>query len=139
VGSVATLKTERGSGMKTLTKHRELVFQDIKEREDHPTAKMVFDSVKEKSGRISFATVYNSLEFLVQKNMIRKVNMESLSVRYDGRMEAHSHLICEKCGRISDTKILDLAPGYQNDLKGFQPREIEVNLLGLCETCIISP
>ncbi|TGN20189.1 Fur family transcriptional regulator [Leptospira idonii] len=121
--------------MKTLTKHRELIFQDLLDRKDHPTAKMVFESVRSKAERISFATVYNSLEFLVQNGMVNKLNIESDSVRYDAFLEKHSHLICSKCGKVMDIPSVSLAPGLSFEHMGFEIDSVDVNVLGHCRSC----
>ncbi len=122
--------------MKTLTKHRELIFQDLTARKDHPTAKMVFESVKGKADRISFATVYNSLEYLVEHGLINKLNMESESIRYDAFLENHSHLICRNCGKVYDVPSLSLNTNDVNfDELGFKVDRIDISILGRCLNC----
>ena len=44
--------------MKSLTKHRKVILENLKNRYDHPTAKMVYDSARELTEKLSFATVY---------------------------------------------------------------------------------
>jgi Fur family peroxide stress response transcriptional regulator len=122
--------------MKTLTKHRDLVFQDLMARKDHPTAKMVFESVKGKADRISFATVYNSLEYLVVHGMVNKLNIESDSIRYDAFLDNHSHLVCKVCGKVSDIQglILD-SSGVNFDGLGFQVDRMDIAVIGRCTSC----
>ncbi len=122
--------------MKTLTKHRELIFQDLSGRKDHPTAKMVFESVKGKAESISFATVYNSLEFLVDRGMVNKLNIESDSVRYDAFLEKHSHLICKSCGKVMDVPSLSLNEAAVNfEELGFKVDHIDITVTGRCSSC----
>lgn len=121
--------------MKALTKHRELILQDLKERHDHPTAKMVFESVRAKSNKVSFATVYNSLEFLVEKGFVHKLNMESESVRYDGLTENHSHLICDTCGSVIDVAAFQINGESNFKTLGFQVKNVDVIVSGICSRC----
>ncbi|GBF49647.1 FUR family transcriptional regulator [Leptospira ryugenii] len=122
--------------MKTLTKHRELIYQDLAQRFDHPTAKMVFESVRSKADRISFATVYNSLEYLVDRGMVNKLNIESDSVRYDACVSSHSHVICQKCGKIIDVPTLQLQENQVDfDSLGFSVQKVDTVVVGVCKTC----
>ncbi|EKJ88642.1 Fur family transcriptional regulator [Leptospira meyeri] len=121
--------------MKALTKHRELIFNDLKERKDHPTAKMVFESVRGKADKISFATVYNSLEYLVEHKMVNKLNIESDSVRYDAFLDDHSHLLCSDCGKILDVPPLKLSADTDWQGLGFQVKHVDIVVSGICSSC----
>ncbi|MCG6142228.1 Fur family transcriptional regulator [Leptospira mtsangambouensis] len=121
--------------MKALTKHRELIFNDLKERKDHPTAKMVFESVRGKADKISFATVYNSLEYLVEHKMVNKLNIESDSVRYDAFLDDHSHLLCSDCGKILDVPPLKLSVDTDWQGLGFQVKHVDIVVSGTCSSC----
>lgn len=118
--------------MKTLTKHRELILKNLQERRDHPTAKMVFDGTKDSVKKISFATVYNSLEYLVGSGLVKKLNIDSESARYDAILEAHSHLICSDCGKILDIPALKLEGNGDFSEYNFQAQEVSINIVGKC-------
>ncbi|NCN10971.1 MAG: transcriptional repressor [Leptospira sp.] len=119
--------------MKTLTKHRELILQNLQDRRDHPTAKMVFDGTKDSVKKISFATVYNSLEYLVERGLVKKLNIDSDSARYDAILDAHSHLICSDCGKIIDIPALKLEGDGDFEEYNFQAKEISINVVGVCK------
>ncbi len=122
--------------MKTLTKHRKLVLENLKSRYDHPTAKMVFDSIQEKTDKISFATIYNSLEYLVQEGLVRKLDIESGSCRYDAMLEPHSHFICKSCGKIIDLPSIDITncvPNLENF--HFTKEDVSITIRGICNEC----
>ncbi|EMY69466.1 Fur family transcriptional regulator [Leptospira vanthielii] len=121
--------------MKALTKHRELIFNDLRERKDHPTAKMVFESVRGKADKISFATVYNSLEYLVEHKMVNKLNIESDSVRYDAFLDDHSHLLCTECGKVLDVAPLKLSADTDWQGLGFQVKHVDIVVTGTCSSC----
>ena len=124
--------------MKKLTRHRQIIFDNLSKRRDHPTAKMVYDSVQNSSERFSFATVYNSLEYLVEERLIKKLNIESDSVRYDAVLENHIHLLCKHCGTIYDHPLQDSAIGINTAGMSFVPEDITITMRGVCENCNVS-
>jgi Fur family peroxide stress response transcriptional regulator len=118
--------------MKTLTKHRSLIWENLKSRKDHPSAKMVYDSAKEISGNISFATVYNSLEYLVEHGLIKKLSFGEDRARYDATTFPHAHLICEVCGSIQDIPEPFLSLDSLESQYKFQVSETHIDLYGVC-------
>lgn len=122
--------------MKNLTKHRKLVLENLKMRYDHPTAKMVFDSIQQYTDKISFATVYNSLEYLVEQGLVRKLDIESGSCRYDAMIEHHSHFICRSCEKIIDLPSIDIKncfPSLENF--SFTKDDVSITIRGICNEC----
>ena len=61
------------SGLRS-TPQREVVYDVLLRKRDHPTADEVFARVKSGLPSISLATVYNCLETLVQCDLVRAVN-----------------------------------------------------------------
>ena len=121
--------------MKNLTKHRRKILESMKIRKDHPTARMVFDSIKEETDRISFATVYNTLEYLVDNQMVKRLNIDSDSCRYDACMDNHAHLVCNKCGCVIDVPPLNIAESIRFEDYNFRPEEITISITGKCGYC----
>jgi Fur family transcriptional regulator, peroxide stress response regulator len=124
--------------MKKLTRHRQIIFDNLSTRRDHPTAKMVYDSVQNSSEKFSFATVYNSLEYLVEEKLIKKLNIESESIRYDAVLENHVHLLCKCCGGIYDHPLSNSTIAIDTDEMSFVPEDITITMRGVCAICIVS-
>jgi len=119
------------SGLRA-TPQRELVYNSLLKRRDHPTAEEVFARVKTEMPTISLATVYNCLETLVQCRLIRQVNRERSSTRYCPNLHPHAHFHDEKTGEIHD---VDLPAPFLEQLKkllpeSYQPSAIEITFLG---------
>ena len=93
-----------GSGLRP-TPHREVVYEVILSRRDHPTAEEVFDRVKTRMPGISLATVYNCLDALVQCGLIKQVNFVREPTRYCPNLHEHAHFHDEATGRIHDIEI----------------------------------
>ena len=121
--------------MKNLTRHRKIIFENMKSRMDHPTAKMVYDSARNLTDKLSFATVYNSLEYLVEAGLIKKLDINSESARYDAMLENHAHLICKSCGRVKDYASKDFVNLFKVDNFHFHSDDISITIRGTCTDC----
>lgn len=82
--------------------HRVAVAQYVLTTLEHPSADVVWARVKERFPMISRATVYNTLNLFVEKQLLRELHLAPDSVVFDPNMERHHHLIDEESGRIHD-------------------------------------
>ena len=92
------------SGLRS-TPHREVVYEVILAKRDHPTAEEVFDRVKTQVPTISLATVYNCLVALVQCGLIKQVNFVREPTRYCPNLHQHAHFHDATTGEIHDVDI----------------------------------
>jgi Fur family transcriptional regulator, peroxide stress response regulator len=119
------------SGLRS-TPQREIVYQTLLRRRDHPTAEEVFARVKSELPSISLATVYNCLETLAQCHLIRQVNHERGPSRYCPNLHPHAHFHDEKTGSTHD---IDLPEGLLDQLKkilpaGYDASAVEITFRG---------
>jgi Fur family peroxide stress response transcriptional regulator len=121
--------------MKNLTRHRKIILENMKSRMDHPTAKMVYDSARNITDKLSFATVYNSLEYLVEAGLIKKLDIDSESARYDAMLDSHAHLICKSCGAVKDHPNEDLIQQMKISNFQFHSEDISITIRGNCLDC----
>jgi Fe2+ or Zn2+ uptake regulation protein len=88
------------------TRQRAEVFAYLHSVHSHPTAEQVFAAVRREIPNISLATVYKSLEALVDAGLAARLADDAGGpVRYDGRAEAHYHLRCERTGQVRDLPL----------------------------------
>ena len=106
-----------GSGLRP-TPQREVVYQVILSKRDHPTAEEVFDRVKARMPGISLATVYNCLDALVQCGLIKQVNSVREPSRYCPNLHEHAHFHDEATGRIHD---IEIPPEVMDRLRALLP------------------
>ncbi|MBI2517189.1 MAG: transcriptional repressor [Opitutae bacterium] len=111
------LERLQGSGLRP-TPQRELVFQSLMAQRDHPTAEEVFARVKSQIPSISLATVYNCLETLVARGLVRSVNFERGPTRYCPNLHPHAHFHDEETGSTHD---IDLPDGLLDQVKTILP------------------
>jgi Fur family transcriptional regulator, peroxide stress response regulator len=121
------------SGLK-ITPQRVAVMQALHKLE-HPRAEDIFRDVSGQMPGISPATVYNTLEALVQRKIIRKVHTDAGIMRYDAICEQHHHLYCSNSDRMGDyfdDELDKMLKEYfrQKKIKGFRIKDIKVQLMG---------
>ena len=92
------------SGLRS-TPQREVVFNTLLNKRDHPTADEVYARVRHDMPTISLATVYNCLETLVQCNLVRAVNFERGPTRYCPNLRPHAHFHDEQTGATYDIDL----------------------------------
>lgn len=120
------------------TEQRAAVYRFLSGTTTHPNADEVFQGVRESVRGISLATVYKSLETLVNCGLATKLTYGDGSARYDGRTDLHHHARCVSCGRVMDV------PGHlppealqrlSIGLDGFSLLGYRLELTGVCERC----
>lgn len=119
------------SGLRA-TPQREVVYDVLLKKCDHPTADEVFARVKAERPTISLATVYNCLETLVSCDLVRAVNFERGPTRYCPNLRPHAHFHDEQSGKTHD---IDLPPTLLKKVKsvlpaGFDATSIEITFRG---------
>jgi Fur family transcriptional regulator, peroxide stress response regulator len=116
-----------------LTRGRKIILELLKKTYTHPTAKEVHHAVLQEGHKLSQATVYNSLDYLVEEGLVRRLAIDSEIAHFDGRLDRHDHLHCRACGNISDAQIYnDRNISVAND---FLVEDISLIVRGLCANC----
>ena len=123
------------SGLRS-TPQREVVYNVLLGKRDHPTADEVYARVRTELPGISLATVYNCLETLVQCDLVRAVNFERSPTRYCPNLRPHAHFHDEQTGRTHD---IDLPANLLQTLhgilpSGFDAKSVEVIFRGSTPT-----
>lgn len=127
----------RDAGVR-VTPQRQAIFQYLKETTSHPRAEDVYEYIRQKFPGISLATVYNTLNLLVEKGLIRQLTYGDMSSRFDGVCEQHYHLVCDDCGQLVDVMDVELPDELHakvQDRTGFKVRTHRLELYGLCPEC----
>jgi Fe2+ or Zn2+ uptake regulation protein len=109
---------------------RVAVAQHILDAHDHPSADEVFARVKKRFPMVSRATVYNTLNVLVEKGLLRALVLAEGKVVFDPKTDAHHHFIDDTSGTIHDVPWDALRVSDVGSLPGLDVREYQVVLRG---------
>ncbi len=116
-----------------MTKYEKKIHEIVSASHSHMTAEQVFAELRQTYPKVSLATVYNNLGKLWSAGKIRRVSLEGMPDRYD-RTEKHDHLVCRKCGRLSDITLTDLTEQLQRQID-LPLLSYDLKLMYLCDSC----
>ena len=98
--------------------------------DSHPSADQVWAHVKQGFPMLSRATVYNTLNLLVAKGLLRELVLAEGRVVFDPKLERHHHFVDEGDGTICDIPWEALSVGRVEQLANFEVSEYQVVLRG---------
>ena len=92
---------------KRYSRQRELIYEALRQTEQHPTAEMIYQWLKPANPSLSLGTVYRNLNLLVELGEIQKLRCGDGADHFDGDTSPHHHFICRECGCIKDLPLSD--------------------------------
>ncbi len=131
------IETLRSHGFR-ITPQREMIVQAIAHQGKHINADEVFALIQERTHSVNIATVYRTLDLLVEQGLASRIDLGEGRVIYAPNQHGtHMHLVCRQCGQVLDAdqellSVLDqqLQSGYQ-----FAADLHHISVLGLCNDC----
>lgn len=119
------------------TPQRQLVLDELKRCDFHPTAHQLHEATRRRLPQISLGTVYRNLELLVQMGLVRKLEAGGGEARFDGNTDPHQHVRCVRCGRMDDLHGVEAPPvGYEAaSLDGYEILGYRLEFVGVCPGC----
>ena len=120
------------------SRQRESIKELVQSRKDHPTADMIYESVRQIYPNISLGTVYRNLSVLADMGEIIKISTSEGADRFDGRRSPHNHFICRQCHKVMDLEMENIdyimvkaGKNFAGDIDSYK-----VHFFGLCRECI---
>lgn len=85
--------------------------------------------------RVSRATVYNTISLLINANLVvhHQFGAESKYEKCFGAEK--SHMICTKCGKVTEIGNLNIIENITTNIKKFHLTHYSLYLYGLCNKC----
>ena len=117
-----------------MTKQRELILQILNQADRHLTADEVFFLAKLRMPSIAMATVYNNLNAMHAAGVISRVHVDGGADCFEKTAEAHDHLLCEGCGKLSNVRLPRLGAQLSETL-GMPIEGYDLTVRYLCADC----
>ena len=126
----------REKGLKVTAQRLAIIDVLIEQRNFHPGAYLVYKKAKKKKKSLSLSTTYATLNELCRHGIIKTLQFDKMEDRYEGNLEEHINLICERCGKILDYRV-PIAVDKRKVAKktGFSVTDTRLEYYGLCREC----
>ncbi len=128
-----------------VTNQRLLVLEALAANRDaHMAAEDIYELVKEDHPEIGLATIYRTVQLLLEMQLVDRINLDDGCVRYeigefyDGEgKHHHHHLICRTCGKVFPFKddLLEELEHHIEEATGFHVLDHELKFYGQCMEC----
>lgn len=128
---------EEGAGIgERNTEQKRVILEELRKVKTHPTAKTLYERVRERVPGISFGTVYRNLNLMERESLIQSFEIIGKS-RFDGNPENHYHFFCQNCEKMEDLNLdvlKNLNRKVENQTKG-KVWYHKMIFFGLCQSC----
>ncbi len=122
-----------------LTKERKTVLQEIFLHGGHLDVEDLLHSLRKKKKRASRATIYRTLELLVDSGLVRKVDLGHGHSHYEHVLgdAHHEHMVCLKCGKVIEfsDKRIERSLNKLCEKSGFEQCSHHFQIFGYCKDC----
>ena len=122
-----------------LTPQRKAILKVLTNTHDHLTPAQIHARMKNGNSGIGLATVYRTLDILVELELVCPVYDKGGAISYVAARTSghHHHLVCSGCGAVVDFTDCDLEDLEQRIslVTGFEIEGHFLELRGLCYDC----
>jgi len=121
-----------------ITPQREMIIDTITHSPTHLSADEIFAAVQERTKAINLATIYRTLDTLVEEGLVCRNDLGSGRIVYATHHHgSHLHLVCRHCRQVIEADFILIEPlaGQLIAKNGFHPDLAHLSIFGLCAKC----
>ncbi len=121
-----------------ITPQREMIIEAIAHQGEHINADEVFGLVHKRTQAVNIATVYRTLDLLVEQGLASRIDLGEGRVIYANQQHGpHIHLVCRKCGMVydADPALLSVFREHLQADYQFAADLQHISVPGLCKDC----
>jgi Fur family peroxide stress response transcriptional regulator len=132
----AAVETLKEIGVR-MTPQRHAILNYLYSSMSHPTADEIYKALEGTFPNMSVATVYNNLRVFKEAGLVKELTYGDASSRFDANMSDHYHVICRRCGKITDFDHPPLTSVEQKaaEATGFRVDSHRMEVYGVCPAC----
>ncbi len=122
-----------------VTPQRLLVIEALASQSGHMTADEIMRWTAARYPAINLATIYRTLDLLTSVGLVTQTDLRGGAIRFELVGETHHHhLVCERCGAVTEVDDALFAPVRERLLRdfGFRTDARHLALFGLCAGCL---
>jgi Fur family peroxide stress response transcriptional regulator len=130
------IKQLKEKGLKVTPQRLAIIEVLIEQGDLHPGACLVYKEAKKKKKSLSLSATYATLNELSRHGIIKMLQFDKMENRYEGNLEEHINLICDRCKKILDYKVpmtVDCRGVARKT--GFSITDTRLEYYGLCRDC----
>ena len=117
---------------------RNAILSFLRQTDEHPSAEMVYNHLKQEIPDLSLRTVYRNLSMFKASGEIISLGTVNGVERFDGNTEPHVHFICNGCDAVADLPQIQVPEELNrqvNQATGGEAEVCHLTFTGLCKEC----
>lgn len=122
-----------------VTEEREDIARVVFEKDGHFEAEELLYEIRRMETSVSRATIYRTLELLVQSGELQKIDFGDNYSLYErsGERDPHGHLYCKQCGEVIEFSLNEVQSRIENvcGYHEFVPVNFKHQIHGYCKNC----
>jgi len=121
-----------------ITPQRRVVLEVLEGSREHLDAEALYQRARQRSPRISLATVYRTVAVLKQMGLVAEYSLGEEHGHFEAVTEVpHYHFTCLGCGQVVEFDAPQVALAVQElaEREGLEVRAVQFSLTGYCAHC----